>query len=184
MQEPSDESLMHRIAGGDQQAFRLLARRHSAPAAGFARRMVGSEADAEEVVQEALLRVWVNAPRWRPLATFRTWFYRVVLNLCLSRRRKLVPLSLDAAEDVADTALGPAEHLERDERDRRIAEAIAALPERQRAAVVLTYREGLSNAEVAAIVDTSVSGVETLLVRARRSLRSKLGSDLSEGNKD
>jgi RNA polymerase sigma-70 factor (ECF subfamily) len=74
--------------------------------------------------------------------------------------------------------------LERDERDRRIAEAIAALPERQRAAVVLTYREGLSNAEVAAIVDTSVSGVETLLVRARRSLRSKLGSDLSEGNKD
>ncbi|MBN8959137.1 MAG: sigma-70 family RNA polymerase sigma factor [Rhizobiales bacterium] len=184
MQELSDESLMHRIAGGDREAFRILVRRHSAPAAGFARRMVGGEADAEEVVQEALLRVWVNAPRWRPLASFRTWFYRIVLNLCLSRRRKPVPLSLDAAEDVADTALGPAEHFEREERDRRIAEAIAALPERQRAAIVLTYREGLSNAEVAAIVDTSVSGVETLLVRARRTLRSKLGSDVSEGNED
>ncbi|MGD9844187.1 MAG: sigma-70 family RNA polymerase sigma factor [Variibacter sp.] len=175
---------MHRIAGGDRQAFRVLARRHSAPAAGFARRMVGSEADAEEVVQEALLRVWVNAPRWRPLASFRTWFYRIVLNLCLSRRRRPAPLGLEAAEGVADTAPGPAERFEREERDRRIAEAIAALPERQRAAIVLTYREGLSNAEVATIVDTSVSGVETLLVRARRSLRRKLGSDLSEGNED
>lgn len=176
MQEPSDESLMHRIAGGDRQAFRTLARRHSGRAAGLARRMVGSDADAEEVVQEALLRVWINAPRWRPLAAFRTWFYRIVLNLCLSRRRKPATFSLDEAGEVVDPSMGPAEHFEHQERNRRIADAIAALPERQRAAIVLTYREGLSNAEVAAIVDTSVSGVETLLVRARRSLRSKLGS--------
>ena len=175
---------MHRIAGGDRQAFRTLAQRHAARAAGLARRMVGSDADAEEVVQEALLRVWINAPRWRPLAAFRTWFYRIVVNLCLSRRRKPATFSLDEAEEVVDPAPGPAEHLEHQERDRRIADAIAALPERQRLAIVLTYREGLSNAEVAAIVDTSVSGVETLLVRARRSLRNKLGSAADNEDED
>ncbi|MGE0751738.1 MAG: sigma-70 family RNA polymerase sigma factor [Variibacter sp.] len=181
MREPSDESLMQRVACGDQQAFRTLAQRHSSRAAGLARRMMGSEADAEEIVQEALLRVWINAPRWRPLATFRTWFYRIVFNLCLSRRRRPVALALEAAGEVVDPALGPADILERDETERRVAAAIDALPERQRAAILLTYREELSNAEVAAVIDTSISGVETLLVRARRSLRAKLGADLKKG---
>jgi RNA polymerase sigma-70 factor (ECF subfamily) len=179
MREPSDESLMQRVARGDQQAFRTLAQRHSSRAAGLARGMVGE--DAEEIVQEALLRVWINAPRWRPLATFRTWFYRIVVNLCLSRRRRPVALALEAAGEVVDPALGPAESLERDETERRLAAAIDALPARQRAAILLTYREDLSNAEVAAVIDTSISGVETLLVRARRSLRAKLGADLKKG---
>jgi RNA polymerase sigma-70 factor, ECF subfamily len=174
MDEASDEVLMGRIAKGDEAAFRLLARRHAGRAVALARRVTGNDADAEEVAQEALLRVWVNAPRWRPLAAFRTWFYRIVLNLCLSRRRRVPLLPLDAVADPIDPAPDAAAALERAEADRRVAATIAGLPDRQRAAIVLTYHEGLSNAETAAILDTSVSSVETLLVRAKRTLRAKL----------
>jgi RNA polymerase sigma-70 factor (ECF subfamily) len=133
------------------------------------------------VVQEALLRVWTNASRWRPLAAFRTWFYRIVLNLCLSRRRRAPFLALEAAGDPADPSADVATALERGEADRAIAAAIARLPDRQRAALVLTYHEGLSNAETAAILEASVSGVEALLVRAKRTLRETLGTDRNGG---
>jgi RNA polymerase sigma-70 factor (ECF subfamily) len=177
MQDQSDEDLMARVAQGEQTAFRALAARHAAAAIGLARRVTGSHADAEEIVQEALLRVWIHAPRWRPLASFRTWFYRVVLNLCLNRRRRHAPdLPFEAAGDPADPAPDPSARIEQDETDRRVAAAIAALPERQRAAIVLTYYQGCSNAETAHVLDTSVSAVETLLVRAKRGLRESLGS--------
>lgn len=175
MDEPSDEDLMLRIARGDQAAFRLLARHSTPPAIGLARRLLGNNADAEEVVQEALLRVWTHAPHWRPEARFRTWFYRIVLNLCLNRRRRQPFASLQEAGDPADLRPDAAAELERSERDLAIAEAVAKLPERQRAAIVLTYHEGLSNAETAAVLGTTRSAVETLLVRAKQSLRRSLG---------
>jgi RNA polymerase sigma-70 factor, ECF subfamily len=174
MDEPSDEDLMLQIAGGQQAAFRELARRYTPRAVRLARRITGSEVDAEDVVQEALLRVWVNAPRWRPLAAFRTWFYRVVLNLCLNRRRRAPFVALDQAGDVRDPAPDPGERMERDEAAQQLAAAIGELPERQRIALTLTYSEGLSNAETAAVIGTSVSSVETLLVHSRRRLREKL----------
>ena len=178
MDEASDEDLMQRIAKGDEPAFRLLAGRYAGRALLLARRITGNAADAEEVVQEALLRVWINAPRWRPLAAFRTWFYRVVLNLCLGRRRRMPFLPLAAAGDPADAAADPAARMEDDEAARLLAAAIAQLPDRQRAAIVLSYDEGLSNAETAAILETSISGVEALLVRAKRALREKLGRQI------
>src|SRR3954463_1148246 len=122
--------------------------------------MLRNEALAEEIVQDALLRVWSNAPRWRPEAAFRTWLYRIVVNLCLNARRRAPDLPLDAADHVADAAPDAEAQLERRERDERLATAVDALPARQRAAIVLTYQEGLGNAEVAAVLDTSVSSVE------------------------
>src|SRR5438477_675348 len=166
MDEPSDHDLMARTAQGDGRAFRMLAQRHAGRALSLARRMLGNEALAEEIVQDALLRVWTNAPRWRPQAAFRTWLYRVVVNLCLNARRRAPDLPLDAAADVADVAPRADAQLEARERDQRLAAAIDALPARQRAAIVLTYQEGLGNAEVAAALDTSISSVETLLGRA------------------
>jgi RNA polymerase sigma-70 factor, ECF subfamily len=174
MDEASDEELMGRVAHGNEPAFRLLARRYAPRAISLARRITGNDADAEEVVQEALLRLWVNAPRWRPLAAFRTWFYRIVLNLCLGRRRRAPFLPWEAAGDPIDPAPGPGAQLERRESERALAAAIDALPDRQRAAIVLTYHGGLSNAEAAAVLDTSVSGLEALLVRAKRALREQL----------
>jgi RNA polymerase sigma-70 factor (ECF subfamily) len=167
---------MARVARGDEQAFRALVRRHAEGAHRVARRLLGNEARAEEIVQEAFLRVWTNAPRWRPQAAFRTWLYRVVVNLSLNAKRRPADLPLEAAGDPA----GPddASHaLERRERDRALAAAVEALPARQRAAIVLTYQEGLGNAEAAAVLEVSVSGLEALLVRARRTLRAALGSD-------
>jgi RNA polymerase sigma-70 factor, ECF subfamily len=178
MHGPSDEDLMLRVARGDEPAFRLLAQRYAARAVRLARRTTGNEADAEEIVQEALLQVWINAPRWRPVAAFRTWFYRVVLNLSLNRRRRAPFVPLEQAGDPPDPTADPSTQLEREELDRRVASAVAELPAQQRAAITLTYAEGLSNAETAAVIGTSVSAVETLLVRARRSLRTRLGSVL------
>jgi RNA polymerase sigma-70 factor, ECF subfamily len=180
MAEASDEELMARIARGDEAAFRLIARRYAARAVGLARRVTGNAADAEDIAQEALLRVWINAPRWRPTAAFRTWFHRVVLNLCLNWRRRRPFVALEAVGDPPDPSAGAVAQIERTEADRAMAAAIAALPDRQRAAVVLTYHEGLGNAEAAAVLETTVSGVETLLVRARRTLREKLAGMLDE----
>ena len=162
---------MARAAQGDGRAFRVLAERHAGRALGLARRILGNEAMAEDIVQDAFLRVWINAPRWRPQAQFRTWIYRIVVNLCLNAKRRAPDLPLAAAEHVADPARSADAQLEARERDRRLAAAVDALPERQRAAIVLTYQEGLGNAEVADVLDTSISGVETLLVRAKRALR-------------
>jgi len=175
MDGPADLDLMALTAQGDGRAFQILARRHAGRALAVARRILGNEALAEEMVQDAFLRVWINAPRWRPEAAFRTWLYRIVVNLCLNARRRAGDLPLAAADHVADPAAAADEQLEARERDRLVAAAVDALPARQRAAIVLTYQEGLSNAEVAAVLDTSVSGVETLLVRAKRALRAALG---------
>src|SRR3982751_3668514 len=112
MDEPSDHDLMARTAQGDGWAFRILAQRHARRALGLARRMLGNEALAEEIVQDALLRVWINAPRWRPEAAFRTWLYRVVVNLCLNAKRRAAYLPLEAAPDVADAAPGADMQLE------------------------------------------------------------------------
>jgi len=174
MDGESDEALMLRIARGDERAFRALAPRYAARAASLARHISGSEADAEDIVQEALLRVWIHAPRWRPEAAFRTWFYRIVFNLALNRKRRAPFAPLEAAGDPADPAIRADAALLRAEEDRRIADAIAALPARQRSAIALTYNDELSNAEAANVLGTSVSAFETLLVRARRTLRVKL----------
>ena len=179
--DDSDEALMARIARGDQQAFRTLAGRHLPAMLGLARRILGNASDAEDVAQEAMLRVWTHAPRWQPLAAFRTWLTRVVVNLCLDRKRRAPWVALEAAGEIVDPTPGASEQAERDERERMVAAAIAGLPARQRAAIVLTYGDGMSNAQVAEILDTSVSAVETLLVRGKQNLRRALNSVIDEG---
>ncbi len=176
LEETSDEDLMLQVAKGDESAFRRLASRHAAKTFALTRRMLGNDADAEEIVQEAMLRVWVNAPRWRPDAAFRTWLYRVTFNLCLNRRRQKVFASLDETSEPPDPSPSAADELERRETDGFVAKAIGALPDRQRAAIVLTYYEGLSNAEAASVLDTTISSIEALLVRAKRTLRAELGA--------
>jgi RNA polymerase sigma-70 factor (ECF subfamily) len=174
--DDSDEALMARIARGDELAFGQLSRRHVPAMLRIARRILGNAADAEDVAQEAMLRVWTHAPRWQPLAQFRTWLTRVVVNLCLDRKRRAPWVALEAAGDIVDPALGAGEKTENDERERLVQAAIAELPARQRAAIVLTYGDGMSNAQVAEVLDTSVSAVETLLVRGKQNLRRALDS--------
>jgi RNA polymerase sigma-70 factor (ECF subfamily) len=175
--EAPDEALMARIAGGDERAFRVLARRHVPYAIGLARRVLGNGADAEDVAQDAMLRVWTNAPRWKPLASFRTWLTRIVVNLCLDRKRKVPFAALEAAGEIVDPAPDAAAQHGQSDDERRLDKAIGELPERQRVAIVLTFREGMSNAQTADILNTTVKAVETLLVRAKQNLRAALDED-------
>jgi RNA polymerase sigma-70 factor (ECF subfamily) len=198
MQEDSDDALMRRAGSGDKAAFALLVRRHLARATALAQRITGNRSDAEEIVQEAFLRCWQKAPEWRPVerpandraandrggdgatAQFGTWLYRVLVNLCLDRRRRPQPVGIEAADTVADSAADGFDETARGETSRRVQAAMAQLPERQRAALALCYFEGLGNIEAAATLDISIGALESLLVRARRALRDALG-DLAEG---
>lgn len=178
--DDSDEALMARVARGDQPAFRALARRHVPAMVGLARRILGNTADAEDVAQEAMLRVWTHAPRWQPVAAFKTWLTRIVVNLCLDRKRRAAWVDLEEAGELVDRAPDAVERMETNERERQLQSAIEKLPDRQRAAIVLTYSEGMSNAQVADILDTSVSAVETLLIRGKQNLRRALGGLIDE----
>ena len=172
--DDSDEALMTRIARGDERAFHQLSQRHLPAMLGLARRVLGKAADAEDAVQDAMLRVWTHAPRWQPLAAFRTWLTRIVVNLCLDRKRRAPWVDLEQAGELADPAPNATEHAETTEREKLVAAAIAELPDRQRAAIILTYTEGMSNAQVAEALDTSVSALETLLIRGKQNLRRAL----------
>jgi RNA polymerase sigma-70 factor (ECF subfamily) len=176
MDDDSDEALMARVARGDERAFQLLSRRHLPAMLGLARRVLGNAAEAEDVAQEAFMRVWTHAPRWQPLARFRTWLTRIVINLCLDRKRRVPWVELERAGEIVDQSPGVGDKAEDAERERMLAAAIKKLPARQRSAIALTYGDGMSNAQVAEILDTSVSAVETLLVRAKQNLRRALAS--------
>lgn len=143
-----------------------------------ASRMLNDAAEAEDVVQEVFARVWRHAPSWRPgAAGFDTWMHRVAMNLCydrLRRRRDAGPDGLDALVDET-----PSAHATLNARDvsARVGEALAALPERQRAAIVLHHYQELSNIEAAALMEISVEALESLLARARRALRAALAGE-------
>lgn len=174
MDEQTDEALMARVAGGDRAAFGVLAQRHAGAVVRLATHILRNRAEAEDVAQDALLRVWTNAPRWKPVARFRTWLTRIVVNLCLDRKRRAPWLPLDTAGEIADPRLDAGAQYEANESERRLTAAITELPPRQRAAIALTYGEGLSHADAAGILDTSVSAIETLLSRAKDNLRRAL----------
>ena len=193
MQDEPDDALVARAGRGDKAAFAVLVRRHLARATAIAQRILGNRSDAEEVVQEAFLRCWQKAPDWQPAespgnaakagerAQFATWLYRVLTNLCFDRRRRPQPVELEAAGEIADTRDDGFAQTERGEIGKRVAEAMAKLPDRQRAALALCYYEDLGNIEAAAALDISIGALESLLVRGRRALRDSLGDLAIDG---
>ena len=141
-------------------------------------RMLQDRAEAEDVTQETFLRAWKQLPDWQPRAKFSTWACTVALNLCRDRSRKKKPVLMDELPERVDTALRPEEALASQQGIEGIAEKIAALPERQREALTLCALEGMSNIEAAAAMDVGVRALESLLARARRSLRASLRAQL------
>ncbi|RMH40371.1 MAG: RNA polymerase sigma factor [Alphaproteobacteria bacterium] len=179
-----DEVLLRRFAGGDAHAARVLAARHLPRLLSLGRRMLGDPAEAEDVAQEAMLRLWRQAPRWRAGdAQVSTWLYRVASNLCIDRLRRTdrtVAADPDAVPEVADDRPGPEAALTEKARLRVLDAALAALPDRQRQAVVLRHIEGLSNPEIAEIMEISVEAVESLTARGKRALARALAARKEE----
>ncbi|HXV28996.1 MAG TPA: RNA polymerase sigma factor [Sinorhizobium sp.] len=170
-----DAQLLRAVADGDRAAFNRLSRRHLDRAFGVALRMTGNRADAEDVVQEVFLRLWQRPEAWRPgQAQFSTWLYRVVVNRCLDLKRRPKGAALDAIEEPQDPKPSAESGLVDAARDKALKDAMAKLPERQRAALTLTYTAGLKNAEAASALEISVKALEALLVRAKRELRDAL----------
>ncbi len=172
---------MARVAAGDQEAVRVLMDRHLARLLGLSRRLLRDPQEAEDVTQEAFLRVWRHAHRWEPgRARFETWLHRVTVNLCYDRLRKRREATVDEMPDPADPAPGPAGQLHRAQVAGRVGTAVEALPERQRMALVLCHYQGMTNAEAAAVLEVSIEALESLLARARRTLKRTLSGEAGE----
>ncbi|BAL74725.1 RNA polymerase sigma factor [Bradyrhizobium cosmicum] len=170
-----DSELIDRLAIGDEVAFRMLVERHIDRAYAIALRIVGNAADAEDVVQDTMLKIWSHRGRWQHgRAKFSTWLYRVISNRCIDLRRKPRNENVDTVPEVADGQPGAVEIIERNELNGMLELAMQRLPEQQRIAVIFSYHENMSNGEIAQVMDTTVAAVESLLKRGRQQLRQLL----------
>jgi RNA polymerase sigma-70 factor (ECF subfamily) len=173
-----DAELLARSARGDRRAFDEMVTRYGPVALRVAARMAPDRQSAEDIAQEAMVRVWRRASEFDARrARFSTWLYRIVVNLCIDLRRTRQPVALPEALDPVDPSASAAETIEVDERRAALARAIEGLPSRQRAALTLVYDEGLSGAEAARVLGISAKAVERLLARARARLRELLATD-------
>lgn len=170
-----DAELVEQISRQDPAAVRTLVARKLPRLLSLAMRMLGDRMEAEDVAQEVFVRIWKQASRWREgEARFDTWVHRVALNLCYDRLRGRREDPHDEMPDEADPAALPEARLEARAQDECVREALAALPVRQREALVLTYYQEMSNIDAAALMDITVDALESLLARARRNLRAQL----------
>jgi RNA polymerase sigma factor (sigma-70 family) len=177
--EASDEALMVLYANGDRHAALALTQRVTPRVLAYASRLLsGDRAEAEDVAQETMLRLWKVAPQWRQGDTkVTTWAYRVATNLCIDRQRVRVRkrhVALDDSPDVADGAPMAEDQLQDAGRMAALEAALAELPDRQRQAVVLRHLEGMTNPEIAAIMEIGVEAVESLTARGKRALSALL----------
>jgi len=181
LDDVSDETLLVLYGNGDRAAARMLTLRMGPLAFRVALRMLGDRAEAEDLAQEALLRLWKIAPEWRQgEAKVTTWLYRVVTNLATDRLRRRRGIGLDEAPEVPDGAASAVEQMIDEDRAAALEAALAQLPARQRQAVVLRHLEGLSNPEIAAAMEIGVEAVESLTARGKRALAAILAGRREE----
>lgn len=179
----SDDALLLLYVNGDGQAAQDLTGRLAPRCFGVAMRVLGNRAEAEDVTQEAMMRLWRMAPNWQPgQAQLSTWLYRVAMNLCIDLKRRLRGgyVDLDAVPEPADTSRSALEQMQDGARQDALQVALMQLPERQRQAVVLRHIEELTNPEIAGIMDISVEAVESLTARGKRALAAILAGQREE----
>lgn len=188
-QNAEDVALMLRAGQGDHAAFQDLVERHQHAVVGTVAKMLGNASEAEDLAQQVFLRLWKSAPRYTPSAKFTTYMFTITRNLVFNetrKRQRRKTHSLDEQEDdwhqqLADTdGASPDDQLDQAELRRAVDEAIAALPEKQRLAVVLRRYEQMPYEEIAEVLELSVSAVKSQLFRARTALRESLQRFLND----
>lgn len=178
---PSDEALLCAYAAGDSAAARVLMERLAPRVLRLAQRLLQDRAEAEDVTQEAMLRLWQIAPKWvAGGAQPSTWLHRVAVNLATDRLRRRRSVGLDTIAEPDDPAPAALDGMIAADRQRALDEALALLPDRQRAAVVLRHLEGLSNPDIAAAMGIGVEAVESLTARGKRRLTELLSGRRNE----
>ena len=171
-----DTDLVLRVGEGDARAYHELCSRHAARIRAFVLRLLQNGADADDVVQETFLRLWLHALEYEPRARVVTWLCQIAHNLAVDRlrtRQRLRPLPDDEAMPIS--ARQP-RLLDEKRRAEALERAIAALPERQAAAIELVHRQGLTGAEASEVMGVGAEALESLLSRARRALKAELAS--------
>jgi len=190
-EELSDFDLMARIASGDDRAFQSLFERHYQRVLNIVYRFLGSESEAEDIAQEAFMRIYKAASRYEPTAAFTTWLFQIVANLCFNVRRKrgrsklrLVSGSDDEHDPLAlapdDNAIEGADAALISEDARLVREALAEIPDNQRLALILMHFEQQSQAEIAEALGITPNAAKQLCHRARGSLRERLEERMEE----
>jgi RNA polymerase sigma-70 factor (ECF subfamily) len=183
----NDDELIQEIAAKDHTAFKVLVDRYQALVVNTCYNLLGNRQDAEDVAQEVFVKVYQEARGFRAESKISTWLYRIAVNLSLNHRRKqkwdryldIFAFSKDRRENPAEVLEAPEEdrpdrQLEKKERSRILREALETLPGRQRVAMILHKFEGLSYQEIAEVLQTSLSAVESLIHRGKVNLQKKL----------
>lgn len=170
----SDAALMARVAVGDRGAFAALIGRHQEYVHKLAYRFVGRWDVADDLTQDAFLRVYRAASTYTPTAAFSTWLYRLTLNLCRDWRKSQTHREHASLDERVPAAEAGPEAVEREELARSVREAVEALPDNQREALILHRFAGLSHREIATVMERSESAVESYVTRAYASLRATL----------
>ena len=178
-----DNVLLVAFAKGDRSAAQQLTERLMPKIYSHAYYRLGNIADAEDVTQEAFLKLWKIAPNWKyDKAQVSTWLYRVVYNLCKDRYRRATLENLSSAQEVTDGNQSPTDNIDAQYRQKALYDAMSILPENQRLAIQLRHIDELSNPEIAEIMELSIEAVESLTARGKRKLieilqtqKSKLG---------
>ena len=179
----SDDALLVLFANGDRHAAQELTQRLTPRAFAVAMRVLGNHAEAEDITQDAMMRLWRMAPDWRQgEAQVSTWLYRVVMNLCLDRKRRVRggSVGLDAIPEPEDPAASVTDRMQDSARWDALQAGLMQLSDRQRQAVVLRHIEELSNPEIAEVMDISVEAVESLTARGKRALAKALADQREE----
>ena len=167
----SDEHLMSAAGKGDARAFDEIVRRHQQSAWNFAYRFLGNVEEARDAVQEAFLRIWDAAPRYRPTAQFRTYLFRIVSRLCLDSIRRKRPVCMIELPDPPDPAPSAAENLLMKEQAEAVRRALMQLPATQRLAIIMKYYENCGCREIAEALVITEKAAERLLSRGRKRMK-------------
>ena len=174
--EKDDHELLALVQGGSHPAFAELVQRHTERFYRLAFRYLQNKEAAEDVVQDAFLKLWEDPRKWQAdkNAKFTTWFYRVVVNLCLDWQKRKRPLALNEETPLIDERESADQAMVRRESERALEQEIAALPERQRTAINLCFGAGLSNQDAADSLGVNLKALQSLVMRAKTTLKERL----------